>query len=230
MRSLLILVVAALLSACSGGSAPTSKGEAYFKGYGCVKCHQIGDMGHAWGPDLTMIGFRKSPEWLDLWLKDPHAWKKQTVMPNFNLPDSTRAELVKFLSEQKGQAWEKSGRPWNHPDLKDSVAKGEVLFTRAGCIGCHGQKGAGGFPNNNVIGGQIPSLSKVFEGYTKEELLHKIEGGVISDPEDPSQPKPMIFMPKWGDQLSKQELNYVVDYLFSLAPKKKAGKASSSDW
>lgn len=226
MRWLVLVALVAVLSACGSGNSPKSKGEAYFIGYGCVKCHQVGDLGHAWGPDLTMIGFRKSPEWLDLWLKNPHAWKKDTVMPNFNLPEGVRKELVAFLSEQKGQAWTE-GRPWQHPGLTDSVAKGEVLFTRAGCVGCHGQGGRGGFPNNNVVGGQIPALTKVYEGYTKEELAHRIEGGVISAPEDPSLPPPMLSMPKWGDRLSKEEIGYVVDYLFSLAPK---GKAGSSDW
>lgn len=216
-----------VLSACGGGAKPKSKGEALFVGSGCTKCHQIGSAGHAWGPDLTFIGVRKSPEWLDAWLKNPHAWRKNTVMPNFNLKPEARAELVAFLSEQKGQAWEKSGRPWLAPELSsDKIKQGEVLFDKAGCVACHGEKGSGGYPNNNVVGGLIPPLTKVFEGYTKEELKAKIKNGVISEAADPSQPKPMIFMPKWSAVLSDAEIDSVVDYLFSLAPK--GGKAS--DW
>lgn len=214
-RFILLLGLPAF-AACSRGPEPQSLGEAYFKGYGCVKCHALGEEGTAWGPDLTFIGFRKSPEWLDLWLRNPHAWNPKTIMPNFNLPEGVRRELVSYLSQQKGQAW-RSGRPWQHPELQgDPVKKGQVLFAKAGCVACHGDKGLGGYPNNNVVGGLIPSLAKVAEGYTKEELIVRIKNGVISAPADPSQPQPMVFMPKWGDVLKEDELSAVADYLFSL--------------
>ena len=54
MRWFLLVLVIPFLAAC-GDYKPKSKGEAYFIGYGCVKCHQVGSLGHAWGPDLTMI-------------------------------------------------------------------------------------------------------------------------------------------------------------------------------
>ena len=57
----------------------------------------------------------------------------------------------------------------------------------------------------------------------------KIRSGVVSDPADPSQPTPMIFMPKWGTVLKDEEIDSVVEYLFSLAPAAKPG-AKSSDW
>lgn len=226
---LALLALAAALSACGSGYEPKSKGEAYFVGYGCVKCHQVGELGHGWGPDLTMIGVRKSPEWLDLWLKDPHAWRKQTIMPNFHLPDATRAEMVAFLSEQKGQAWEKAGRPWTHASVAgDPIKQGEVLFNRAGCVACHGQNGIGGYPNNNVVGGAIPGLTKVYEGYSKEELHSRIKLGKLSDPENPSEPAPLIRMPEWGQVLSDAEIDSLVAYLMSFEPK--GAKKSASDW
>ena len=73
---------------------PVVRGERDFQGLGCAKCHMIGDVGNEWGPNLTLVGFRKSPDWLDTWLKNPHAWNMKTVMPNFNLNDGTRADLV----------------------------------------------------------------------------------------------------------------------------------------
>src|SRR4051812_28400951 len=106
--ALTILAIAGL-AACQRAETPVAKGEIYFKAYGCMKCHSVGDEGGTYGPNLSFIGFRKSPQWLDLWLKNPHAWRSQTVMPNFNLPDDTRGALVAYLSSQKGQAWDKSG-------------------------------------------------------------------------------------------------------------------------
>jgi len=234
MRSTACLVVllgsAFALAACQkSNTEPVARGEAYFNSYGCVKCHAIGETGGTYGPNLTFIGFRKSADWLDMWLRNPHSWRPQTVMPNFHLPDETRTALVAYLSTQKGQAWDASGRPWNHPDLKeDSVKRGEVLFNKAGCVACHSQNGRGGYPNNNVVGGQIPSLSKVYETYTKPELLNKIRGGVTPTPADPGAPAPMIKMPKWGDVLKDDEISAVADFLISFKPK--GGAAKKDDW
>lgn len=220
------------LAACQKASSdPVARGEAYFNGMGCVKCHSIGDHGGTWGPNLTFIGFRKTPQWLDMWLRNPHSWRKETVMPNFNLTDSERSDIVAYLSAQKGQAWvDKTNRPWNRPDAvaMDSIHRGQVLFNKAGCVACHAQNGRGGYPNNNVVGGQIPSLTKVAEGYSRDELITKIRGGVIPAPADPSQPAPMVYMPKWGDQLSDDEIGYVADFLISLD--KNAKKADSDSF
>lgn len=222
----ILIAAVAALAACQHASTPVARGELYFDALGCAKCHSIGDKGGTWGPNLTFIGVRKSPQWLDIWLKDPHAWRKQTVMPNFHLRDNIRADLVAYLSAQKGQAWGQK-RPWqDHPELT-SVQRGQILFNKAGCVACHSQDGRGGYPNNNVVGGQIPALTKVAEGYTKEELMNKIRNGVIPTPADPSQPAPMVFMPQWGKVLSDPEISDVADYLISLD--KGAAKGGGSD-
>ena len=107
-RRLLSLLAVLALSACGRQEAltdPVARGKRDFEGLGCAKCHKIGDAGHEWGPNLTLIGFRKTPEWLDLWLKNPHGWNARTVMPNFNLGDRSRGDLVAYLATQKGQAW-----------------------------------------------------------------------------------------------------------------------------
>ncbi|MBI5629507.1 MAG: cytochrome c [Elusimicrobia bacterium] len=222
----LVILAAAALAACQRASSPEARGQAYFNALGCRQCHQVGAVGGSYGPNLTFIGFRKSPQWLDAWLKNPHSWRKQTVMPNFNLNQEMRAALVAYLSTQKGQAWE-GGRPWNHPEiLQDPLKRGEMIFNLAGCVACHAEKGRGGYPNNNVVGGLIPSLTKVAEGYSKEELEKKIAGGVFPAPADPNAPPPMIFMPKWAEVLKQDEISAVADYLISLAPK----KGPTSEW
>jgi len=231
--NLILLAALGFLAACQQTTTdPVARGEKYFNSYGCVKCHSMGNGGGTWGPNMAFIGFRKSSAWLDMWLKDPHHWRPQTVMPNFHLPDDIRNDLVAYLSAQKGQAWEATGgRPWNTPDaLAGSSAKrGEILFNNAGCVACHSQNGRGGYPNNNVAGNQIPSLSKVYETYTKPELMTKIRGGVTPTPADPSAPAPMIFMPKWGDQLKDEEISAVADFLISFKPSGAAAKAAAKD-
>ncbi|MHB2025259.1 MAG: c-type cytochrome [Elusimicrobiota bacterium] len=224
-------VAATIFAAACREQKPTTdvqKGQAYFNALGCKSCHAIGDQGGGYGPNLTYIGFRKSPQWIALWLKDPHAWRAQTVMPNFHLSDEMRGALTAYLSTQKGQAWAASdSKPWDSPELmKDSVKRGKLIFNEVGCVGCHGMGGVGGYPNNNVVGGLIPSLTRVAEGYSKRELINKIHDGVIPTPQDPSAPAPMIHMPPWGQVLSRDEISAVADYLMSL-DKTGAGKSSN---
>lgn len=221
-RLLVAAVALLLLSACSPQTEskdPVVRGERYFKGLGCVQCHKVGDVGHEWGPNLTLIGFRKSPEWLDTWLKNPHQWNPKTVMPSFNLNDATRADLVAYLAAQKGQAWKEY--PWRTEQALSlaPAERGRLIFERAGCSGCHGKDGAGGYPNNNVAGGLIPALTAVTDGYNKKELAERINHGAVPIPADMKAPKPLLEMPKWGQMLKPDEIDAVVEYLFSLKPK-----------
>lgn len=196
---------ALILLAAVAGAAAQPEGRALFDADGCRSCHSIGGVGGNAGPDLTFVGFRHSPRWLDRWLQDPRAWKKGTQMPQFRLSPDDRAALVEYLSSLKGQAF--GARHWTD---------GRIIFNKAGCVACHSQNGRGGYPNNNVVGGQIPSLTKVAEGYTKTELMNKIRDGVTPTPADPSQPAPMVFMPQWGKVLSDDEISDVADFLISL--------------
>ena len=232
-RFALVALLAALVSACSPQSKsddPVVRGERMFLGLGCVQCHKIGTLGREWGPNLTMLGFRKSSAWIDRWLKDPHAWNDKTLMPDFNLSDERRADLVAYLSAQKGQAW--TEKPWLTDQAKALPAhqRGKIIFDSVGCVSCHAQDGFGGYPNNNVAGGLIPALTKVTEGYTKKELHDKITHGAVPIPDDPNAEKPMLEMPKWGQQLSKQDIDSVVEYLFSLNKPKPGAKPSPDDF
>ncbi len=213
-----------ILSAC-GSKDPVSEqisvGQAHFQGYGCSTCHMVGGKGGALGPDLTYIGFRKSPEWLDLWLQSPEGWKHNTLMPNFYLKEPIRKALVAYLASLKGEPYKNGKAPWDAADVKDNpIKRGETIFTHAGCAGCHGVGGKGGYPNNNVVGGLIPSLLKVSDGYSKEELKEKIRKGVPqSASEDPNKPAPMLHMPTWSQMLTDDEIDSLVEYLYSLNPK-----------
>ncbi len=222
MKRFVLIALAACfsLTACQKAKTPEALGKAYFYSYGCTTCHRIGSEGGNVGPDLTYIGYRKSEEWLRLWMKDPKAWKPDTNMPTLHLNETALNALVAYMFSLKGEDYKGEKAPWKTEALKDDpVKRGEAIFNRVGCTGCHGTAGIGGFPNNNVVGGKIPSLKFVSDGYSKEELKEKIHKGVPeSSPEDPSQPKPMIHMPAWGEVLGDEELDALVEYLFSLRP------------
>lgn len=226
MRLLLPLL---LLAACSPSAPPTGPGagKAYFTQAGCASCHRVGSEGSATGPDLSLVGFRHSAAWLDLFIADPQAWKPDTLMPNKRLPEAARKAIVEYLAAQKGEAMPRGKRPWDDSSLKDPVARGRVLFARAGCAACHGPGGAGGYPNNNVKGGKIPSLLKVSEGYNKAELVAKIRLGVPHPQKaDPKGAEPLVSMPSWGELLDDGELDAVASYLLSLSP----ASANTDGW
>lgn len=225
------IALAALLFAACGPSAPAdpkAAGKAYFVQAGCASCHRVGADGSAVGPDLTLAGFRHSEAWLKRFIKDPQAWKKDTLMPNKRMSDEAVAAISAWLADQKGQAWPAGARPWDAP-FPSPAEKGRVIYARAGCVGCHGPSGAGGYPNNNVKGGLIPKLNVVWETYTKPELIAKIKKGVpMSEKADPKGEAPLIRMPSWSEKLSDDEIGAVADYLMTLRPGK--GEASDSSF
>lgn len=226
-----VFILAAAIGAWAGhGSDAAKNGKEFFSGFGCQRCHTVAGKGGDYGPDLTYVGFRKSKEWLDLWLKNPHGWKSSTVMPDLHLSENVRHDLVAYLSSLKGDTYRLSP-PWNKESLKSEPAKrGEAVFNRVGCTGCHGRGGVGGNPNNNVAGGKIPALTLVADGFSKEELVTKIKVGVAKPAkEDPSGSEPMIHMPAWGEVLKEDEIAALADYLYSLKPKPAEGAAASKD-
>jgi mono/diheme cytochrome c family protein len=231
LATLLLILAPALRAAPAPAEPadPVARGEKAFRSLGCAQCHLVGDAGSDWGPNLTLVGFRKTPEWLDVWLKDPYAWNAKSEMPKFNLDDATRADLVAYLSAQKGQAW--AAIPWRTPEAAalPSVQRGKLIFDRAGCRGCHGKAGVGGHPNNNVTGGLIPELTNVADGFSKSELHWMIQNGSTPSALDKTRPKPMITMPKWGTQLKPEEIDAVGEYLFSLHAKAAPGAAPAKD-
>lgn len=225
-RLALFAAMLGLFAACQKGpSAPPGRG--LFVSLGCRTCHRVGGEGGKGGPDLTFVGFRRSRAWLDLWLKDPQAWKPDTLMPNPHLSAEARAKIIDYMMSLKGEAFNKEGRPWDDAGLRsDAAGRGHVLFTRAGCIGCHGKAGMGGYPNNNVVGGKIPALINVSQTYTKEELAAKIRKGVKPVKADASGPEPLVFMPPWGETLKEDEIDAVATYLLTLKPDQTVG----ADW
>jgi len=211
-------ILAVLLAAAA--RAAQTPGQALFNEIGCRACHSVGGVGGDAGPDLTFVGFRRTPQWLDAWLRAPRAWKHDTLMPDFRLSPASREALVEYLSSLKGQDFGPR-RPW-----LDSAQPGKVLFARAGCVACHGAEGRGGHPNVNVVGGVIPALRGLSQTYTREELIAKIKRGSRPEKLDPAGPDP-VAMPAWGQVLLDDEAAQVADYLLSLGPQPDAAKA---DW
>jgi len=103
---------------------------------------------------------------------------------------------------------------------KGKVAAGKWVFDKYGCSGCHGLNGVGGRQNFNYQGGVEPDLTKTVPNYTRDELRKKIQQGVpIVNKEDPKGATPPLYMPAWKDKIKGDELEALLDYLFSIGVK-----------
>jgi cbb3-type cytochrome oxidase cytochrome c subunit len=78
--------------------AMVAKGRGlYSERYGCQSCHQIGGKGGYVGPPLDKVGNRLKAGWIFHWLKNPQAYKPESIEPNNKLTDDEAAALTAYL-------------------------------------------------------------------------------------------------------------------------------------
>jgi mono/diheme cytochrome c family protein len=107
-----------------------------------------------------------------------------------------------------------------------AVQRGRLVYEKYGCGMCHGPDGKKGIKNPNSQTEQIPAVIYVKEGYTLTELKTRITKGIsYIPPADPKKPAPPYRMPGWGDRMTRQEVDDLCAYLFSLMPAK-----SKEEW
>jgi mono/diheme cytochrome c family protein len=124
-------------------------GRFLFEELACKRCHvPAGDpvskgLAERTGPDLTAIGARAYPGWLDAWLADPSKLRPHTAMPRMFSDDGRgRAEryaVVAYLASLGGPIREPR-RGGNLTDSLRSIASGQKLYVSTGCAACHGDK------------------------------------------------------------------------------------------
>lgn len=100
------------------------------------------------------------------------------------------------------------------------LQEGYKAYRKYGCILCHGINGEKGIKNKNAqTGEEIPALTYVAEGYTREELKQQILKGLKDIPKKNSLGQtPPYRMPSWKGVMKDGELEFLTDYLLSLMP------------
>ncbi|MFQ5770251.1 MAG: c-type cytochrome, partial [bacterium] len=201
------------------------QGEMLFQDYDCLGCHRIGSSGRFIGPDLTWVGLRKTEEWEKTWLHNPSAFKSDTFMPNFQIPNAGIEALVAFLHSQQGQKntdsqeWEFRTNFFLGNNAKE---RGELVFKRFACWACHGENGSGGIKNPNMKPDEMmPALKEVALKYTKAELLTRLKKKTMVEPLDSNKSNPPFFCPDYGNHMDTSEFDELYAYLQSFAPKKR---------
>jgi mono/diheme cytochrome c family protein len=102
-----------------------------------------------------------------------------------------------------------------------AVARGHVVFDRYGCTLCHGKDGKGGIANPNALrNAKVPTIVDLADAYKASEVAQLIRTGRHNvDRADVAGAIPPYRMPGWGDRMSEQEINDLVQYLMSLVSK-----------
>jgi mono/diheme cytochrome c family protein len=189
-------------------------GRKLFSEKNCIACHSISGVGgRTDSPDLAGVTKRHSIGWLDEQLVNPDMISPGSLMPAYDLDSNERKALVGFLNIATADDARQilMGRPKGLTAEAALIEAGKQNFSRFGCVGCHGLQ---------VQGGEVPSLLHVADDYTKPEVANIIRAGKMPPLADGKKPAPPLYMPAWKQMLTDEEISRIVEYLWSLQPKK----------
>ncbi|HUK57140.1 MAG TPA: cytochrome c [Nitrospiria bacterium] len=80
--------------------------------YSCSGCHRINGKGGQVGPDLSRAGFRLNAKWIYQWIQYPQAFRSNTKMPAFNMPEADVEAIVMYLKTLHATSAESPGPPF----------------------------------------------------------------------------------------------------------------------
>ncbi len=191
-------------------------GEKLVKDLGCLGCHTAaGVSANNYGPELTGLGSKVTPEWLYSWVKNPKHYSQETRMPNLRLSDQEASDITAYLLTLRNPEFEnkKVSRPnpqvandlaltFLRGSMRDSEARealgkmseddkwdfiGKKSIAHQGCFSCHSIAGFGEF---KPIGAELSNEGR--------KDLHQFDFGFV----DIEQSRQDWFMQKLKDPRS----------------------------
>lgn len=202
----------------SSVTAQVAAGAHDYVQFGCAQCHGIGGVGDV-SPDVPALN-RLGTAFTVAQLRQiiNHGLGESTnptkpYMPVWHGIVSPRqvSELVAYI--RAGLPAVPGASPVAVPTDQGLAVEGSALYTRDGCINCHGPNGLGGVPNPQSPDRTIPPLSGPdFRGEfnTPAKIARVIRSGsVIGRP-------PIVSMPHWGGILSPADVKALIAYLATL--------------
>ena len=82
------------------------------------------------GPSLKEVRAKLRPEWIPVWLKDPHQWREGAKMPSFRLSDAEIRAISAFVWQSAIPAAAPAQKPGD-------PARGREALESRGCLACH---------------------------------------------------------------------------------------------
>lgn len=156
------------------------------------------------GPDLKEVRMKLRPDWIPVWLENPHAFRPTTRMPRFRLDEDELPAVAAFI-------WQAglTGPALPHQAPGDPV-KGKESFETRGCMGCHSV----GEGSNRVGGWFAANLSRVGEKDNYDYLVRWIH-----NPRERTAPYcPLEKRDLAPEDYKKHGLPFVFDFDHSRCP------------
>ncbi len=106
----------------------------------CASCHAVQNasgtlVGGNVGPELTKIGSKVKPEWLEAWLRNPDIYDRDTAMPHYRFNEKEVGVLAGFLEAKTDS--DLLANVHLSDATPDQIAHGKRLVTELGCASCH---------------------------------------------------------------------------------------------
>ena len=122
---------------------PTAGASLYGESF-CASCHAVQNaagnvVGGNVGPELTRVGNKVKPEWLQVWLRNPRIYDSGTAMPHYRFNDQQVATLSGFLLAKTDS--DLLANVHLDPATPEQIAHGKTLVTEYGCASCHEMNG-----------------------------------------------------------------------------------------
>lgn len=89
-------------SAAALGGDP-DEGKQLYHALGCEACHMIGSSGGTSGPNLSEVGRRLTLDYLEAWLRNPHALIPSAIEPDYGLSEEDSGYLARYLKGLTGE-------------------------------------------------------------------------------------------------------------------------------
>jgi cytochrome c1 len=204
------------LTVSAKASADPAAGASLYGESFCASCHAVQNaagniVGGDVGPELTRIGSKVKPEWLQGWLRDPRVYDSGTGMPHYRFNDAQVATLSGFLlaktdSDLLANVHLDSATP-------EQIAHGKRLVSDYGCASCHeiaGIKKPENFaPELSRIGSK-PITQLIFLPGMEHTLPDYIAGKI----KNPRAFSPGLKMPQYT--FTPQQIDELTTALLSL--------------
>lgn len=128
------------LTVSAKAAADPAAGASLYGESFCASCHAVQNaagnlVGGDVGPELTRIGSKVKPDWLQGWVRNPRVYDPGTSMPHYRFTDAQVATLSGFLLGKTDS--DLLANVHLDPATPEQIAHGKRLIADYGCASCH---------------------------------------------------------------------------------------------
>ena len=188
----------ATLIALAKNADPSAGASLYGESF-CATCHAVQNgagnlVGGNVGPELTRVGNKVKPAWLQAWIENPHVYNSATMMPHYRFTPQQVATLTSYLMSKTDSDY--GSNVHLDPATPAQIAHGKKLVAELGCAACHTINGVNK-PDNFA-----PELSRIGSKPLSQVVFlpgmqHALPAYIAGKIKDPQAFGPGLKMPQF---------------------------------